>query len=345
MSLGIIMKGLNALHFRNRLDFLFEFIPQILMMLALFGWMDLLIVAKWLYPKDVERNYTPDNNIHSDFNHINKSPAIITTMIDMFLKFADNTIVANGESKEQYYYLFPGQKSLSIIMLIIALAAAPTMLYVKPMILKGRIKAQQHSHVEIEHERIDYGKGGNSDYHEQIREILKNEGSHEGHHSFGDIFIHQMIETIEFVLGTVSNTASYLRLWALSLAHSQLATVFLELILVKYGGGFHTHGIVSSIMVNIYLLLNLYSSSFRSSCSSQSPSASSCAWTPWSASFTLYVFTGSSSRTSSTRVTDTSSRPTHSEGSLTQRCAETSEDNDDEKVAFPFFERRRLVVR
>jgi V-type H+-transporting ATPase subunit a len=54
MSLGIFLKGMNSLHFRNRLDFFFEFIPQFLLLFALFGWMDILIIGKWTNKKNIE---------------------------------------------------------------------------------------------------------------------------------------------------------------------------------------------------------------------------------------------------------------------------------------------------
>lgn len=70
MCLGILQKGMNALYHRDRLEFWHEFLPQLIMMLCLFGYMDLMIIIKWC------SNYLGVEH---------QAPSIITTMVGMFL--------------------------------------------------------------------------------------------------------------------------------------------------------------------------------------------------------------------------------------------------------------------
>lgn len=73
MSLGIFMKAFNSVYFRRWLDFFFEFIPQIILLTSLFGFMDFLIINKWLkFGPEMEQSST--------------APSIIAIMINMFLK-------------------------------------------------------------------------------------------------------------------------------------------------------------------------------------------------------------------------------------------------------------------
>ncbi len=63
------MKALNALYFKRTTVVIFEFIPQIVLLLSLFGLMDLMIILKWT----------------TDWSK-NEPPSIIAQMINMILK-------------------------------------------------------------------------------------------------------------------------------------------------------------------------------------------------------------------------------------------------------------------
>jgi len=97
---------------------------------------------------------------------------------------------------------------VQVIFLISAVVAVPWMLATKPLYLKNRHKKKMLSKPVNASEEEDHDDGEPFDY--------------------GEILVKQIIHTIEFVLGAISNTASYLRLWALSLAHSELSQVFLS---------------------------------------------------------------------------------------------------------------------
>lgn len=77
MLLGVFVKAGNALYFNNKLIFIFEFIPQLVFMVVFFGYMDFLIVFKWLKNWKL---YDPS------------APSIITTMINLPLKVGKTVI-------------------------------------------------------------------------------------------------------------------------------------------------------------------------------------------------------------------------------------------------------------
>ncbi|KAG8387735.1 hypothetical protein BUALT_Bualt02G0052300 [Buddleja alternifolia] len=197
MNLGIVLSYFNARYFSNSLDIKYQFVPQIIFLNSLFGYLSLLIIMKWC------------TGSQADLYHV---------MIYMFLSPFEDL----GENQ-----LFRGQGVLQVILLLLAVIAVPWMLFPKPFILKKL-------HTERFQGRT-YGILGTSDMYNDEEPRSARQPHHE-EFNFSEVFVHQMIHSIEFVLGAVSNTASYLRLWALSLAHSELSTVFYEKVLLLAWG-------------------------------------------------------------------------------------------------------------
>lgn len=60
MSMGVVTKGANAVYFGRWVVFFSEVLTGLIIMLGLFGWMDILIFAKWSYVME-PYSYNPTN--------------------------------------------------------------------------------------------------------------------------------------------------------------------------------------------------------------------------------------------------------------------------------------------
>mmetsp|Transcript_61585 Transcript_61585/g.84777 ORF Transcript_61585/g.84777 Transcript_61585/m.84777 type:complete len:237 (-) Transcript_61585:871-1581(-) len=115
MTLGVFVKGANAVFFKSKIDFMFEFLPQLILLLALFGYMDLMIIVKWL----------------TDFSgRENEAPSIISNMIAMALSGGavtpgTDSLIGSPST----------QQITSVILILIVLVCIPTMLLPKPFYL------------------------------------------------------------------------------------------------------------------------------------------------------------------------------------------------------------------
>uniref|UniRef100_A0A672QNW4 V-type proton ATPase subunit a n=1 Tax=Sinocyclocheilus grahami TaxID=75366 RepID=A0A672QNW4_SINGR len=173
MSFGVVLSVFNHLHFRQKFKIYLLFLPELLFLLCLFGYLVFMIFYKWLAFS------VRDSQL---------APSILIHFINMFLMQESATTP-----------LYPGQIGLQVFLVVVALLSVPVLLFGRPLYLYWL----HHGGKSLGVHRFD----------------------------FGDVFLHQAIHTIEYCLGCVSNTASYLRLWALSLAHAQLSEVLWAMVM------------------------------------------------------------------------------------------------------------------
>ncbi|KAG1458314.1 hypothetical protein G6F56_006423 [Rhizopus delemar] len=194
MTLAVCLNVFNHVYYKRKAFVWLEFLPQILFMESIFGYLIFCIMYKWSV------NWW---ELDSNGDHIrNKPPNLLNMLIYMFL--TPGTV--NPEDQ-----LFPGQGPIQAVLLLIAVVCVPWMWFAKPFYLKK--EASQHNYESLavdDHTDEEQRAVAHDDDDEEEEEF-----------EFSEVMIHQTIHTIEFCLNCISNTASYLRLWALSLAHAR----------------------------------------------------------------------------------------------------------------------------
>jgi len=119
MLFGTCLRISNFFYDRKWVDIIFEGITQFVMLTALFGFMDYMIIGKWLTDWDHE---LAENN--------KQPPGVIMAMIVMFLSGGVFDEVKGG--KPQWGDFVPAQTQSMQVCVVVAFLCVPLMLLVKP---------------------------------------------------------------------------------------------------------------------------------------------------------------------------------------------------------------------
>lgn len=229
MTLGIFLKGLNAFFEGDCVEFIFVFIPQLILMSILFGYMDILIFIKWSV------NYKGKEHL---------APDIKSYLMNIVLKLGKLPDPPTENKNEDWILIGEREtiQKIHLIILILSVICIITMLLPKVII--------QYTRAKKKFKLGDTSAVGGIGIEDEITDDIIQSIQDVQPPGISDFLVGSVIETIEFVLGTISNTASYLRLWALSLAHSQLSLVFFSKILGLCGTA-SENAIIDGILLSI----------------------------------------------------------------------------------------------
>uniref|UniRef100_A0A673JEB7 V-type proton ATPase subunit a n=1 Tax=Sinocyclocheilus rhinocerous TaxID=307959 RepID=A0A673JEB7_9TELE len=245
MTFGVTLSLFNHLYFNKPLNIFLGFIPEIIFMVSLFGYLVLLIFYKWLA---------------YDAKSSKEAPSLLIAFINMCL------FSFNDPTNKPFY---TGQIVIQCLLVITALACVPCMLIVKTLVMRRQYLWRRHLGTQ-NFGGIRVGNGPTEDeaeiiQHDQLSQNLEEELpelSEEEVFDFADVAVHQAIHTIEYCLGCISNTASYLRLWALSLAHAQLSEVLWSMVMhmglaSRNFGGFFALSIIFAFFATLTVFILL----------------------------------------------------------------------------------------
>ncbi|PAV79512.1 hypothetical protein WR25_08314 [Diploscapter pachys] len=160
------------------------------------------------------------------------------------------------------------RRYVETVLFVVALMSVPVMLFVKPglEILRHQkaakyqlIRQQQSVRADMNGDEAEVVHADEQTQNHQPKSHDGGHGHGDGPFNMGDIMVYQAIHTIEFVLGCVSHTASYLRLWALSLAHAQLSEVLWKMV---FAHAFSVEGYMGAIVTYVLFFIFAFLSVF-----------------------------------------------------------------------------------